>query len=50
MPKTEWKGFIEVRQLERLRVLARKEKTSVAWMVRKSLDVAYSTLTSRRAS
>jgi hypothetical protein len=50
MPKTEWKGFIEVQQLKRLKVIAAREKVSVAWAVRKAIDVAYPGLTSRRAS
>jgi len=49
MPKKiEWKGWIEISQLERLKAVAEREKVSVAWAVRKAIDVAYPAVESKR--
>jgi hypothetical protein len=39
--KIRWLGWLESEQLERLKVVADREKTSVAWAVRRAVDIAY---------
>jgi len=36
-----WNGWLEPEQLERLKVIADREKTSVAWAVRRAIDIAF---------
>lgn len=39
--KTIWRGYLEVAQIVRLRLIAASQKVSVSWLIRHAVDVAY---------
>ena len=39
--KVLWNGWLERDQLDRVKAVAKEQKTSIAWAFRRAIDIAY---------